>query len=139
MLAARLARLLLERGAHVDAVDANGWTALHWSVRSEEDARPAHADVIAALLEAHADAGAREAVLGLMRGAQDTNEPLCIHCADGHALTSIPLADWLLTDYIGGDNYEEACHALASRKRLAGVERQAEASMLEKWIVEGHL
>ena len=44
-----------------------------------------------------------------------------------------------LTDYIGGDNYEEACHALAERKRLAGVGRVAEAAQLEMWVTQGHL
>jgi len=83
--------------------------------------------------------GAREAILGLMRAAAEAREVLCIHCADGHALTSIPLADWVLTDYIGGDNYEEACHALASRKRLAGVERSPDPAALQKWIEVGHL
>ena len=84
--------------------------------------------------------GAREAVLRVMREAQSTRgERLCVHCADGHSLTSIVLADWLLTDYIGGENYEEAAAALAARKRLAGVERVADVAALEQWIVEGQL
>lgn len=90
------------------------------------------------LVDPRAD-GAREAILGLMRAAAEAREVLCIHCADGHALTSVPLADWLLTDYIGGDNYEEACHALASRKRLAGVERKPDPAMLQQWVEVGHL
>ncbi len=50
-----LVRLLLERGASVDTADLHGKSALHWSVC--EDGRPAHADVIACLLDAqvHAD------------------------------------------------------------------------------------
>jgi len=89
------------------------------------------------LLDPRAE-GAREAVLTVLRDAQASREKICVHCADGNALTSIVLADWLLTDYITGENYEEACHALAMRKRLAGVERRAEAEVLEKWIVEGN-
>ena len=44
-----------------------------------------------------------------------------------------------LSDYIGGENYEEACDALSSRKRLTGVERRADPEALEAWMVEGHL
>ena len=58
-------------------------------------------------------------------------------CAEPEEL--LVLADWLLTDYIGGENYLEACHALAMRKRLAGVERRVEDHVLEQWIREGHL
>ena len=78
--------------------------------------------------------------MSVMRDAQATRgERLCVHCADGHKLTAIVLADWLLTDYIGGENYEEASAALAARKRLAGVERVADVAALEQWIVEGQL
>lgn len=52
---------------------------------------------------------------------------------------SPPCCSQLLTDYIGGENYEEACHALAIRKRLAGVERIADAEELERWVTEGKL
>ena len=90
------------------------------------------------LLDPRAE-GAREAALSLMEGAAKANERICVCCADGHALTSVVLADWLLTDYIGGENYEEACHALAMRKRLAGVERKADPEDLERWIVSGKL
>jgi hypothetical protein len=38
-----------------------------------------------------------------------------------------------------GENYLEACDALAARKRLAGVERQVPADKLEFWIREGRL
>ena len=62
-----------------------------------------------------------------------------MHCTDGSSLTGVVMADWLLTDYIGGDNYEEACHALAIRKRLAGVERKVDPAVLESWILDGHL
>lgn len=49
-------------------------------------------------------------------------------------------ADYLLHDYIGGgSNYLEACDLLAARKRLAGVERRAEADALERFIVDGRI
>ena len=83
--------------------------------------------------------GARDAVLNLLRDAQSSRERLLVHCADGHRLTGVVLADWLLTDYIGGDNYEEACHLLQNRKRLAGVERVADPAIVERWVVEGHI
>ena len=82
---------------------------------------------------------ARDAVLNLLRDAQSSRERLLVHCADGHRLTGVVLADWLLTDYIGGDNYEEACHLLQNRKRLAGVERVADPAIVERWVVEGHI
>ena len=47
------------------------------------------------------------------------------------------MADWLLTDYIGGDNVEEACDLLAARKRLSGVGRKTSPEMLERWIQQG--
>ena len=74
-----------------------------------------------------------------MRDTQAAREKLCVHCTDGSSLTGVVMADWLLTDYIGGDNYEEACHALAIRKRLAGVEREVDPAVLESWILDGHL
>lgn len=97
--------------------------------------------------------GAREAVLTLLRNAQESRTKLLVHCANGYKTrpdedgvplntgghTGVVLADWLLTDYIGGDNYEEACHALSMRKRLAGVYRHPDPEVLEQWIVEGHL
>ena len=49
------------------------------------------------------------------------------------------MADWLLTDYIGGDNYLEACDMLRSRKRLSGVGRSADEATLEQWITTGNL
>jgi hypothetical protein len=90
------------------------------------------------LLDPHAP-GAREAVLGMAREAQQSKERLCVHCADGTKHTSVVLADWLMTDYIGGSNTEEAIAALAARKRLAGVERVADAEALERWVEQGHL
>ena len=84
------------------------------------------------------------------------------------------MADWLLSDYVGGNNAEEACdlhaismrsacdqlaismqsacnlHAismpseeacdlLATRKRLAGVERRTAPEQLECWVTNGCL
>lgn len=40
---------------------------------------------------------------------------------------------------IGGENYQEACDGLAARKRLAGVGRQADPEVLERWITNGNL
>merc|ERR1719393_246463 len=53
--------------------------------------------------------GARDAAWSVLRAAADAKECVCVHCVDGEAKTAILLADWLLSDYIGGDNYEEAC------------------------------
>jgi hypothetical protein len=83
--------------------------------------------------------GARAAVLDSMGAAKAARERLCVHCADGNALTSVVMADWLLTDYIGGDNFQEAVDALAARKRLGGVERRADADVVEKYVGEGAL
>ena len=83
--------------------------------------------------------GSRDVVLAIVRDAAASRQNLCIHCADGVALTGVALADWLLTDYIGGDNYLEAVHCLAMRKRLSGVERRVPEEQLEAWITQGHL
>jgi hypothetical protein len=83
--------------------------------------------------------GARDVMFAAMRDAATAREPLCVHCVDGTSLTGVAMADWLLTDYIGGDNFLEACDALAARKRLAGVERRVPAETLEAWIQQGHL
>ena len=88
---------------------------------------------------------------------------LCVLCLDGTTLTSVAMADWLLSDYVGGNNAEEACdqhaismqsacnqHAismpseeacdlLATRKRLAGVERRTAPEQLECWVTNGCL
>lgn len=90
------------------------------------------------LLDPRAE-GARDAAWGVLKEAQAANERVCVHCVDGEALTGVLLADWILTDYIGGDNYEEACHALVMRKRLSGVGRQVEPESLEGWVTTGHL
>jgi hypothetical protein len=91
-----------------------------------------------ALLDPRTD-GAREVIYGHIRAAADNRENLCVHCADGNRFTAVPMADWLLTDYIGGENYLEACSALEARKRLAGVGRTVDAAMLEAWMTEGRL
>jgi hypothetical protein len=78
-------------------------------------------------------------VYGFIRDANASGENLCIHCADGNRFTAVPMADWLLNDYIGGDNYLEACHLLEARKRLAGVGRRVAATTVEAWIAEGLL
>ena len=90
------------------------------------------------LLDPRAD-GARDATLTMLKAAVEAREKLVVCCADGHKLTSVVLADWLLTDYIGGENYDEACHALAMRKRLAGVQRNAAPEDLERWMTTGKL
>ena len=107
--------------------------------------------------------------MNVMRSTQEAKERLCVHCADGQALTSVVLADWMcasraspphllmrtrcaamahiaprdcvrsMVDLIGGNNYMEGCDALAARKRLAGVERRPEPEQLEAWTNEGHL
>ena len=33
--------------------------------------------------------------LRCLRDAQDSKQKLCVHCADGNALTSVVMADWL--------------------------------------------
>ena len=83
--------------------------------------------------------GARDAAWGVMSAAKAAGEKPCVHCADGNSLTAVVLADWLLTDYIGGDNYVEACDLLKARKRLSGVGREVEAVDLERWVADGHL
>ena len=89
-----------------------------------------------ALLDPRAE-GSRSFVLEQMRDSFASKKKLCIHCADGRSLTAVVMADWLLTDYIGGTNYLEACDLLAARKRLAGVERRTTPEALEEWITEG--
>jgi len=81
--------------------------------------------------------GSRDLVYEALRAAKAAKERVCIHCADGTSRTSIVMADWLLTDYIGGDNCEEAAEALRSRKRLSGVERLVDAEVVAKFIVAG--
>jgi len=83
--------------------------------------------------------GARDLVLASIRAAKAAKERVCVHCADGEAMTSIVMADWLLQDYIGGDNYQEASDALAARKRLGGVGRVADVEALEKFVETGSL
>ena len=83
--------------------------------------------------------GARDLVLTMARDAHAKRQKLCIHCVDGTSLTGVAMADWLLTDYIGGNNFLEACDALAARKRLAGVERRVPEEQLEAWVEQGHL
>jgi hypothetical protein len=90
------------------------------------------------LLDPHMP-GSRDVVYGLIRDAAAGKAKLCIHCADGERFTALPMADWLLTDYIGGDNYLEACDMLRSRKRLSGVGRSADEATLEQWITTGNL
>lgn len=68
-----------------------------------------------------AAAGARAVVNDELRAAKAAKERVCIHCADGTAMTSIVMCDWLLMDYIGGDNCEEASETLRARKRLGGA------------------
>jgi len=91
-----------------------------------------------ALLDPHAP-GSRDIVMKMAQDAQQARQTLCIHCADGHRLTAIAMADWLMVDYIGGDNYLEACDALAARKRLAGVARSPSEADVEQWTLQGHL
>jgi len=81
--------------------------------------------------------GSRAVVLDALRAAKAARERTCVHCADGTTLTSVVMCDWLLTDYIGGDNTEEAAHALAIRRRLGGVERLADPEIIAKFIVNG--
>ena len=83
--------------------------------------------------------GARDAALELVRQAVETEERICVHCHDGNEYTAVLLADWVLTDYIGGANCLEACSALAARKRLSGVGRIADADVLERFRDQGHL
>lgn len=80
---------------------------------------------------------ARANAFEALNAAVAARETIVAVCADGHALTSIVLADFLLTDYIGGDNCLEACDLLAARKRKSGVERRPEAETLEAWIEKG--
>ena len=44
-----------------------------------------------------------------------------------------------MSDLIQSENYEEACHTLAMRKRLSGVGRQADPEELEQWILKGQV
>jgi hypothetical protein len=48
--------------------------------------------------------GSRDVVLAQVRGAGARRERILVHCADGVSLTGVVLADWLLTDYIGGEH-----------------------------------
>ena len=83
--------------------------------------------------------GSRDIVLAMCRDAYAEKVRLCVHCADGTTLTSVAMADWLLSDYVGGNNAEEACDLLATRKRLAGVERRTAPEQLECWVTNGCL
>ena len=70
---------------------------------------------------------------------RDASTPKRCACADGTTLTSVAMADGLLSDYVGGNNAEEACDLLATRKRLAGVERRTAPEQLECWVTNGCL
>lgn len=82
-------------------------------------------------------ADARAHAFEAMHAAVAARETIVVACADGHALTSIVLADFLLTDYIGGDNCLEACDLLAARKRKSGVERRPDPETLQAWMEKG--
>jgi hypothetical protein len=45
--------------------------------------------------------GARQAALSIARAADAAKEFLCVHCTDGNSLSSVIMAEWILTDYIG--------------------------------------
>ena len=49
------------------------------------------------------------------------------------------LLRWRRTPVAAPGEIEEACHALAMRKRLAGVERLADPEELERWMTTGKL
>ena len=65
--------------------------------------------------------GASAAVLAACEAAKASKEQLCVHCVDGQSDTPIALAHWMLADYLGGENYMEACDMLRGRKRKTGV------------------
>lgn len=81
--------------------------------------------------------GSRALVLEQLNAAKAARERICVHCVDGTAMTSVVMADWLLTDYIGGDNTEEAAETLRSRKRLGGVERLVDPELVTRFIEAG--
>lgn len=81
--------------------------------------------------------GARVAVLKVLQAAKEARERVCIHCADGTSMTSIVMADWLLTDYIGGDNVEEATEALRAQERLGGIGRVVDPTLVADFMVAG--
>jgi len=76
-------------------------------------------------------------VLAALREAKAARERVCVHCADGTSKTGVVMADWLLSDYIGGDNIVEATDALRARKRLGGVERAVDPEVVASYIVTG--
>jgi len=78
-----------------------------------------------------ASAGAGSAVRAACASAKQAGEAVCFHCSDGNARTSIALAQWVLEDYIGGDNCLEACDLVESRKRRSGVEWTPDHMALE--------
>jgi len=82
---------------------------------------------------------AASVVLQMCEASKASRKSLCVHCADGNAATSLVLAQWLLRDYIGGDNYLEACEAVRGRYRHSGVPRQADSDLLEKLMTTGAL
>mmetsp|Transcript_56749 Transcript_56749/g.93886 ORF Transcript_56749/g.93886 Transcript_56749/m.93886 type:complete len:278 (-) Transcript_56749:121-954(-) len=77
------------------------------------------------------EAGASSTCYAACLAAKNANEPLCFHCADGNAHTSLMLSQWLLKDYIGGENCQEATDSLVARKRHSGVEWSPDPLALE--------
>ena len=68
------------------------------------------------------------------REARAAREKLLVHCADGHAATGLALAAWLLLDYIGSDNVQEAIDCLTATKRKFRVERRPEPEALAAFV-----
>ena len=64
------------------------------------------------------------------QAAAKAGAKICVH---GGPFTLV-LAQWVLADYIGSENCEEACDLLSSRKRFGGVGWEAEPADVERFL-----
>lgn len=74
--------------------------------------------------------GAAQRTAEAMQAAASARAKICVH---GGPFTLV-LAQWVLVDYIGSENCEEACDVLSSRKRFGGVGWAAEPVDVERFL-----
>ena len=74
--------------------------------------------------------GAAQQTMAAMQAAATAGTKICVH---GGPFTLV-LAQWVLTDYIGSENCEEACETLRARKRFGGVDWAADPKQVELFL-----
>ena len=75
-------------------------------------------------------AGAAQQTAAAVQGAVSAGVRIGV-CGESSALV---LAQWLLSDYIGGDNCMEACDLLRHRKRHSGVDWTLDPADLQRFL-----